>query len=46
MIAGTQFGGYASQVVVPAADVLPLAEQLSFEQGAAIPVNYGPRGPA
>jgi NADPH:quinone reductase-like Zn-dependent oxidoreductase len=41
VIAGTQFGGYASQVVVPAADVLPLADELSFEQGAAIPVNYG-----
>jgi NADPH:quinone reductase-like Zn-dependent oxidoreductase len=41
VIAGTQFGGYSSQVVVPAADVLPLADELSFEQGAAIPVNYG-----
>jgi len=41
VIAGTQFGGYSSQVVVPAADVLPLADGLSFEQGAAIPVNYG-----
>jgi NADPH:quinone reductase-like Zn-dependent oxidoreductase len=41
VIAGTQFGGYASQVVVPAADVLPLPDGLSFEQGAAIPVNYG-----
>ena len=40
VIAGTQFGGYASQVVVPAGDVVPLPEQLSFEQGAAIPVNY------
>jgi NADPH:quinone reductase-like Zn-dependent oxidoreductase len=41
VLAGTQFGGYASQVVVPADDVMPLPEQLSFEQGAAIPVNYG-----
>ena len=41
VFAGTQFGGYASQVVVPAADVLALADELSFEQGAAIPVNYG-----
>ena len=41
VIASTQFGGYASQVVVPARDVVPLPEQLSFEQGAAIPVNYG-----
>jgi NADPH:quinone reductase-like Zn-dependent oxidoreductase len=41
VIAGTQFGGYASQVVVPAADVIALPDGLSFEQGAAIPVNYG-----
>jgi NADPH:quinone reductase-like Zn-dependent oxidoreductase len=41
VFAGTQFGGYASQVVAAAGDVLALPEQLSFEQGAAIPVNYG-----
>ncbi len=41
VFAGTQFGGYASQVVVPAGDVVPLPDGLSFEQGAAIPVNYG-----
>jgi NADPH:quinone reductase-like Zn-dependent oxidoreductase len=40
VLAGTQFGGYASQVVVPAGDVVSLPERLSFEQGAAIPVNY------
>src|SRR5438270_5016619 len=40
VLAGTKFGGYASQVVVPADDVVPLPEELSFEQGAAIPVNY------
>jgi NADPH:quinone reductase-like Zn-dependent oxidoreductase len=40
VLAGTQFGGYASQVVVPEGDVVPLPEQLSFEQGAAVPVNY------
>jgi NADPH:quinone reductase-like Zn-dependent oxidoreductase len=40
VLAGTQFGGYASQVVVPAADVVALPDSLSFEQGAAIPVNY------
>ena len=40
VLAGTQFGGYASQVVVPAGDVMELPERLSFEQGAAIPVNY------
>ena len=41
VIAGTDFGGYASQVVVPADGVLALPDGLSFEQGAAIPVNYG-----
>jgi NADPH:quinone reductase-like Zn-dependent oxidoreductase len=40
VFAGTQFGGYASQVVVPSDDVVALPEGLSFEQGAAIPVNY------
>jgi NADPH:quinone reductase-like Zn-dependent oxidoreductase len=41
VMAGTKFGGYASQVVVPATDVSPLPDGLTFEQGAAIPVNYG-----
>lgn len=41
VFAGTQFGGYASQVVAGAGDVVALPEELSFEQGAAIPVNYG-----
>jgi NADPH:quinone reductase-like Zn-dependent oxidoreductase len=40
VFAGTMFGGYASQVVVPANDVVALPDGLSFEQGAAIPVNY------
>jgi NADPH:quinone reductase-like Zn-dependent oxidoreductase len=40
VLAGTKFGGYASQVVVPASDVIPLPDRLTFEQGAAIPVNY------
>jgi len=40
VLAGTKFGGYSSQAVVPADDVVPLPEELSFEQGAAIPVNY------
>lgn len=41
VFASTQFGGYASQVVPMASDVVALPEELSFEQGAAIPVNYG-----
>jgi NADPH:quinone reductase-like Zn-dependent oxidoreductase len=40
VLAGTLFGGYASQVVVPVADAVALPEELTFEQGAAIPVNY------
>jgi NADPH:quinone reductase-like Zn-dependent oxidoreductase len=41
VMAGTQFGGQAELVVVPEVQVLPLPERLSFEQGAAFPVNYG-----
>jgi NADPH:quinone reductase-like Zn-dependent oxidoreductase len=41
VFAGTQFGGYASQVVAGAGDVVALPDSLTFEQGAAIPVNYG-----
>lgn len=40
VLAGTKFGGYASQVVVAAGDVVALPDELTFEQGAAIPVNY------
>jgi NADPH:quinone reductase-like Zn-dependent oxidoreductase len=40
VLGGTHFGGYASRVVVGEEDVVPLPERLSFEQGAAIPVNY------
>ena len=41
VLAGTKFGGYASQVVAGASDVMALPDELTFEQGAAIPVNYG-----
>jgi NADPH:quinone reductase-like Zn-dependent oxidoreductase len=41
VIAGTRFGGQAELVTVPEIQVLPLPERLSFEQGAAFPVNYG-----
>jgi NADPH:quinone reductase-like Zn-dependent oxidoreductase len=40
VIAGTMFGGYSSQVVVPAGDLTQLPDRLSFEQGAAVPINY------
>jgi NADPH:quinone reductase-like Zn-dependent oxidoreductase len=41
VVAGTRFGGQAELVTVPADQALPLPERLSFEQGAAFPVNYG-----
>jgi NADPH:quinone reductase-like Zn-dependent oxidoreductase len=41
VVAGTRFGGQAELVSVPAVQVLPLPDRLSFEQGAAFPVNYG-----
>jgi NADPH:quinone reductase-like Zn-dependent oxidoreductase len=40
VMAGTRFGGYASCVVAGEDDIVPLPDRLSFEQGAAIPVNY------
>jgi NADPH:quinone reductase-like Zn-dependent oxidoreductase len=40
VVAGAKFGGYASQAVVPATDVIALPDEFTFEQGAAIPVNY------
>jgi len=41
VLAMTRFDGHAELVTVPEAQVLPLPERLSFEQGAAFPVNYG-----
>jgi NADPH:quinone reductase-like Zn-dependent oxidoreductase len=41
VMAGTRFGGQAELVVAAADQVLPLPDRLSFEQGAAFPVNYG-----
>ena len=40
VMAGTRFGGHAELVVAPADQALPLPDSLSFEQGAAFPVNY------
>jgi NADPH:quinone reductase-like Zn-dependent oxidoreductase len=40
VMAGTRFGGYSERVAVRTADVAALPERLSFEQGAAVPVNY------
>ncbi|HSV07973.1 MAG TPA: medium chain dehydrogenase/reductase family protein [Candidatus Binatus sp.] len=40
VVALTRFGGYAEAVSVPALQVFPLPEKMSFPEGAAIPVNY------
>jgi NADPH:quinone reductase-like Zn-dependent oxidoreductase len=40
VVAGTRFGGYAEQVIVKAADVFQLPDEMSFEEGTAVPVNY------
>ena len=41
VMAATRFGGHAELCTVAARDVLPLPAGMSFEQGAAVPVNYG-----
>ncbi|MBC8069709.1 MAG: zinc-binding dehydrogenase [Deltaproteobacteria bacterium] len=40
VIAMTRFGGYTDVVCVPTGQVVAMPERLSFEQAAAIPVNY------
>ena len=40
VIAVTHFGGYATRVCVPRDRIVDLPDGLSFEEGAAIPVNY------
>ncbi len=36
----TRFGGYSEMVVIPADMAVPMPDDLTFEQGAAIPVVY------
>ncbi len=36
----SRFGGHADTVVVPAAQLVPMPDAMSFEHGAALPVNY------
>lgn len=36
----TRFGGHASVVVVPEAQVFGMPDAMGFEEGAALPVNY------
>jgi synaptic vesicle membrane protein VAT-1 len=40
VLATPHFGGHADLVCVPAEQVLPLPDAMSFEEAAAIPVNY------
>ena len=40
VVAFPGFGGFAEQVVADPAFVFPLPDGLSFEQGAALPMNY------
>jgi NADPH:quinone reductase-like Zn-dependent oxidoreductase len=40
VVAPTMFGGYAERAVARADGVVALPDELSFEQGAAIPINY------
>jgi NADPH:quinone reductase-like Zn-dependent oxidoreductase len=41
VIAATRFKGFAQKVAADAVNTLPLPDELGFEQGAALPVNYG-----
>jgi NADPH:quinone reductase-like Zn-dependent oxidoreductase len=41
VIAATHFGGFAERAVADVRNVLKLPDGWSFEQGAALPVNYG-----
>ena len=36
----TRFGGYSDVVCIDVAQAFPMPEQMSFEQGAALPVTY------
>jgi NADPH2:quinone reductase len=40
VLAGTQIGGFAETAVVPAADAHRMPDEMSFEEGAAIPIIY------
>jgi len=40
VMAGTRFGGYSELVATKVSNVARLPDSISFEQGAAVPVNY------
>lgn len=41
VMATMMYGGFAEEVVVPAASVLPMPDNMPYEVGAAIPLAYG-----
>jgi len=41
VMAGTRFNGFAELAAANATDVIPLPDGMSFEEAAALPVNYG-----
>jgi NADPH:quinone reductase-like Zn-dependent oxidoreductase len=40
VLGGTRFGGYAELVTAGAGELVPLPDDWSYEEGAALPVNY------
>lgn len=40
VLGGARFGCYAELVATPAANLVPLPDDWSYEEGAALPVNY------
>jgi len=40
VLGGCRFGGYAELVAVEAGQLIPLPDDWSYEEGAALPVNY------
>ncbi len=41
VIAMTGFGGYAEEVIVDSSRIIPIPDEISFDQAAAMPVTYG-----
>jgi len=41
VMATMMYGGFAEEVVVPAASVMPMSAEMSYEHGAGFPLAYG-----